>query len=285
MRRFLSLLALLLSVVGCSTTSSASGAAAMPRRPADRPVIEKKLIDKLSGEELTEARSFVKDGHTLPYRIHLPTNAEEGVIYPLVLFLHGSGECGDDNKKQLVHGVVPICRYAMKHGDAIVVAPQCPLGQRWVNQQWGTSSIRVTPLPSLSMYLTMCLLDELTVTLPVDRTRIYVTGLSMGGYGTWDIAARRSKLFAAAMPICGGVDERTASLFKDVGLRFFHGEKDAAVPVAFSRRMDAALTMADVPHGYTEYPNAGHDCWTRTYRNEEVLMWLFSKYRRPSERK
>ena len=106
-------------------------------RPADRPVAEVSAIAAMKGEQLTEKCSFEKDGYTLLYRRHSP-KCEPGVKYPLVLFLHGAGERGNDNTATLVHGVVPICRYAMRHGDAFVVAPQCPRGRKWVDQDWST---------------------------------------------------------------------------------------------------------------------------------------------------
>ena len=113
----------------------------------------------------------------------------------------------------------------------------------------------------------------------MDPTRIYVTGISMGGFGTWDIVTRKPDFFAAAMPICGGVDETAAALYKGLPLRFFHGSVDGAVPVEYSRRMDKALTAAGADHLYTEYPNVNHDCWTRTYANDQVLAWLFGQSR------
>ena len=247
-------------------------------RPADRPVAEVSAIAAMKGEQLTEKCSFEKDGYTLLYRRHSP-KCEPGVKYPLVLFLHGAGERGNDNTATLVHGVVPICRYAMRHGDAFVVAPQCPSGRKWVDQDWSTQSMRRPETPSAEMAAVMALMRELVATLPVDPTRVYVTGISMGGFGTWDIASRMPGFFAAAMPICGGVDETTAELYRGLPLRFFHGSVDGAVPVVYSRRMDKALADAGIEHGYTEYANVNHDCWTRTYANDDVLAWLFAQIR------
>lgn len=263
-------------LLGCSTEQPVAAL----RRPADQPVAEVKVIDKLTGDQLTAKRTFERDGYVLPYRLHAPMKPESGVVYPLIVFLHGSGERGSDNTRQLKHGVVPLCRYALKHGDAFVVAPQCPAGEKWVDCDWSQPAMKQPEQPSRSLQAVMDLLDELCATQPIDRTRIYVTGLSMGGYGAWDIVPRKPGFFAAAIPICGGVDEVTAPQFAGVGLRFFHGAADPAVPVGYSRRMSAALTAAGIPHGYTEIPKAGHDVWSRTYTNPEVLGWLFSKYRR-----
>ena len=208
-------------------------------RPKDMPVADVAAIDRMKGEELTQKRTFAKDGYTLPYRLHTPAKCEEGVRYPFVLFLHGAGERGTDNTATLVHGVLPICRYAMKHGDAFVIAPQCPNGRKWVNQDWSAKSMRRPETPSAEMTAVMALLREFVATHPVDPRRVYVTGISMGGFGTWDIVPRMPGFFAAMMPICGGVDETTAALYKDgVAIRFFHGGADGVVTPEFSRRMD-----------------------------------------------
>ena len=245
-------------------------------RPADAPVADVAAIGKMTGEELTTKCTFAKDGYTLPYRLHAPAKCEEGVRYPLVLFLHGAGERGNDNTKTLVHGVLPICKYAMKHGDAFVIAPQCPNGKKWVNQDWSAKSMRRPETPSEEMVAVMALLRDIVATHPVDPARIYVTGISMGGFGTWDIVPRLPGFFAAMMPICGGVDEATAALYKDgVAIRFFHGGADSVVTPEYSRRMDKALTAAGVAHGYTEYPGVNHNSWTQTYANDAILAWMF----------
>ena len=250
-------------------------------RPVDAPVGDVAAIGKMTGEELTTKCTFVKDGYALPYRLHAPAKCEEGVRYPLVLFLHGAGERGNDNTKTLVHGVLPICRYAMKHGDAFVIAPQCPSDRKWVNQDWSAKSMRRPETPSEEMVAAMALVKDFTATHPVDPNRIYVTGISMGGFGTWDIVSRMPRFFAAMMPICGGVDETTAALYKDdgVAIRFFHGGVDSVVTPEYSRRMDKALTVAGIAHDYTEYPGVDHNSWTQTYANDANLDWMFGRTR------
>ena len=267
-----------LAVCGCASKHMLTLIPVKVDRPADAPVAEVAAIDAKTGEELTEKREFVTDGYRLRYRIHTPAVCEKDVSYPLVLFLHGAGERGDDNTRQLVHGVVPICRYAMKHGDAFVVAPQCPEHRKWVNQDWSEKTMKRPNAPSEEMAAVMKMLDQLVRELPIDKGRIYVTGISMGGFGTWDLVARKRGFFAAMMPICGGVDEHTAKDYdckERLGIRFFHGGADDVVTPDFSRRMDKALTDAGVVHGYTEYPGVNHDCWTRTYADDENLFWLF----------
>ena len=277
-RRLIGGVLMTLAVAGCSSPRWAF----MPGcwlRAKDAPVAEVAAIDRMTGDELTEKCVFIKNDFMLPYRLHSPAKVEEKTRYPLVLFLHGAGERGNDNVKTLVHGVLPICRYAMKHGDAYVIAPQCPSGRKWVCQDWSKQSMRRPDEPSAELSAVMDLVRGFVETHPVDVSRIYVTGISMGGFGTWDIVPRMPGFFAAMMPICGGVDAATVPLFAregdGFGIRFFHGGADAVVTPEYSRRMDRALAAAGVEHGYMEYPGVGHDCWTRTYAGEANLAWLF----------
>ena len=120
-------------------------------------------------------------------------------------------------------------------------------------------------------------LDQLIAKKPIDTRRIYLTGLSMGGYGTWDLIARQPERFAAAIPICGGGDPATAERIKHIPLWVFHGDADSAVKVSRSRDMVAALKQAGGEPKYTEYEGVGHDSWTRTYKSPEIYEWLFSQ--------
>ena len=272
-----------LMIGGALVALVAAGCVSMGwKSPTDAPVADVTAIGKMTGDELTTKCTFVKDGYTLPYRLHAPGKCEEGVRYPLVLFLHGAGERGNDNTKTLVHGVLPMCRYAMKHGDAFVVAPQCPNGRKWVERNWSEKSMKRPETPSAEMAAVMALVKSLVARYPVDANRVYVTGISMGGFGTWDIVPRMPGFFAAMMPICGGVDENTAALYKDgnnLGIRIFHGGADGVVSTDYSRRMDKALTAAGIVHGYTEYLGVGHDSWTQTYANDANLGWMFGRRR------
>lgn len=251
-------------------------------RARDVPVAPLAEIDAKRGVDLTEKREFVKDGYTLRYRLHQPATLEPGTCHPLVLFLHGAGERGNDNTLTLIHGVVPICKYAMKHGDAFVIAPQCPNGKKWVNQDWSANTMVRPDSPSEEMAAVMALLEEFRGNPHVDPSRITVTGISMGGFGTWDIVSRMPGVFAGMMPLCGGVDDSTASSYSDksLGIRFVHGTADTAVDVGYSRRMDQALTAVGKAHDYIECPGVGHDCWTRAYATDDNLAWLFGNVRR-----
>ncbi len=219
-------------------------------------------------------------GAGLPYRLHRPPPAKPGVRHPLVLFLHGAGERGSDNQAQLVHGVLPILAYAAEQGEKLfLVAPQCPAEEKWVDVPWNTPSHTMPPQPSAPMKRVLGLLDKLMREEAVDPTRIYVTGISMGGFGTWDLLQRRPHLFAAAIPVCGGGDARLAGRFKTVPLWVFHGAQDDAVLPLRSRAMVAALQQAGGHPGYTEYPDTGHNSWAPTYADPAVLGW-FLKQRR-----
>jgi predicted peptidase len=229
-------------------------------------------------EALTAAETFkTSDGETLKYRLHMPEALAAGAKVPLILFLHGAGERGDDNARQLKHGVADLIRFSQTNGQAVVLAPQCPTGQQWVNVNWNALSHSMPSMPSAPMKLALLLLQEKLASLPVDPSRIYVTGISMGGYGAWDIVQRKPELFAAAIPICGGGDTRLATEIKRVPLWVFHGDQDGAVPVSRSRDMVNALKASDANVQYREYPGAGHDVWTRTYADTTVLTWLFAQ--------
>lgn len=219
----------------------------------------------VQAEELYQAKVYKNDkGEELKYRLLLPKGyAEDGkTSYPLVLFLHGAGERGDDNAAQLKHGAREFATDAsLAKYPAIVVAPQCPKGSFWTKQS----------------SLTRGLLEEIQKTYRVDNSRLYVTGLSMGGFGTWDLITGTPDLFAAAAPVCGGGDEKLAGKIVNLPLWVFHGESDNVVKPEQSRKMIAAIEKAGGKPKYTEYPGVGHDSWTQTYANPEFMEWLFKQ--------
>ena len=214
----------------------------------------------------------------LNYRIHTPENMDSKKKYPLILFFHGSGSRGNDNTRQLVNGVNDVLRYSETSGNpAIIIVPQCPKDKRWVNIPWKIPECTMPQEPSSPMKLVIELLKETMVKLPVDKTRIYVTGLSMGGFATWDIVQRMPDTFAAAIPICGGGDTKMAAVIKNVPIWVFHGGADKTVTTKYSQDMVAALKKVGSKVKYTEYEGVGHDSWTKTYTNNEVLKWLFDQ--------
>ncbi len=219
------------------------------------------------------------DGSTLKYRLLKP-QAALAQQTPLVVFLHGAGERGDDNCNQLIHGVAEFTHpERLATYPCYVIAPQCPTGQKWVEVDWSSSRNTMPETISQPLRLVLELVDDFIDSGRVDENRIYLTGLSMGGYGTWDALARRSNFFAAAVPICGGGDPTKVTLFKDVPIWSFHGDVDAVVPVSRSREMIEALRMAGASPKYTEYAGVQHDSWTQTYRTPELYRWMFAQQR------
>ena len=257
-------------------------------RPEDAPVKPESEIDAMTWSTLFPTAKTYADtaaSFDLPYRQHSPTTAD-GVKYPLVIFLHGAGEIGTDNEKQVKteNDVIPITKYAMKHGDAFVLAPQCPgasgsdYSLTWSGANWNNCPMTRLETPTKPMAALVKLIAEFVADNPVDPTRIYVTGLSMGGFGTWDLASRMSDTFAAVMPCCGGADPNAAALYNDgMAIRFFHGSSDNVVSPNFSRGMDTALTTAGIEHDYIEYSGVNHvDCWRKAYVDTDLnLEWLF----------
>ena len=225
-----------------------------------------------------EARVFDDRGFSLPYRLLRPKDAHGDRKYPLVVFLHGAGERGNDNTKQLVHGMNDFASdEIMAKYPAFVIAPQCPDGRRWVEVDWTLEAHTLPEEPSVSLVATLQLNESLQKEFPIDDRRIYLTGVSMGGFGVWDLLARRPELFAAAVPICSGCDPAHADTMKAVPIWAFHGEQDPAVKPKRSREMIEAIKAAGGDPKYTEYPGVGHDSWTRTYAEPAMYAWLFNQ--------
>ncbi|QQS35403.1 MAG: prolyl oligopeptidase family serine peptidase [Ignavibacteriales bacterium] len=192
------------------------------------------------------------------YLFFLPENySEEGEAFPLVLFLHGAGERGSDIEKVKAHGLPRLISEG-KNFPFIVVSPQCP-----ENQFWNTDMLAA-------------LLDEIESNYNVDKNRIYVTGLSMGGHGTWSLALQQPERFAAIAPVCGWSNPEKACTLKEIPIWVFHGAKDFVVPVSSSEQMVDKLKECGADVTLTIYPEAGHDSWTETYNNDELYKWLLS---------
>ncbi len=216
------------------------------------------------------------------YRLLKPANVEAGKTYPLVLFLHGAGERGSDNAKQLKYLPQLLATDAYREKlPCYVLAPQCRNGKQWVNVPWG--DVESSPLPkepSHQLRVVTSILERTLKEESVDRDRIYLTGLSMGGFGTWDLAARRPEWFAAVAPVCGGGDEATAKTLADLPVWAFHGGADNVVKPVRSQRMVAAVKEAGGEPKYTEFPGVGHNSWTPAYEKTELLSWMFEQRRK-----
>lgn len=210
----------------------------------------------------------------LPYRLYSPAAVEAGAKLPLVVFLHGAGERGDDNRAQVKHGVPAFLKLKTPH---FLIAPQCPKTKRWVEVDWSAASHKTPAEPSEPMTALLDLLPALLKELPVDPARVYATGLSMGGYGTWDLLVRRPQLFAAGAPVCGGGDETAAASIAKVPQWIHHGDQDNVVKTARSRNMVEALKKAGGMPRYSEYPGVGHNAWDKAYADPEFFAWLFAQ--------
>jgi predicted peptidase len=218
-------------------------------------------------------------GLSLPYRLFVPGGGSAQRSCGLLLFLHGTGECGDDNTAQLKNDALGFTRPEVQEGyPTIVVYPQCPLGMQWVDAPSidGTYCLTQTP-ESKALAASVKLLTALQAQHRVDPRRLLVTGLSMGGYGAWDVVARYPGMFAGVLAVCGGGDPAQAPLMRALGWWSFHGDRDQSVPVSGARRMIEALRQAGGKPRYTEVAGSGHDVWTVAYRDVEVMRWLLAQ--------
>ena len=206
---------------------------------------------------------------SLKYLLYLPKGYGEkkDQKWPLILFLHGAGERGDDLNLVKKHGPPKLVDQGREF-PFLVVSPQCPTSSWWPEQ-----------IDAL-----IALLDEVQSKYAIDADRVYVTGLSMGGFGTWSLATRYPERFAAIAPICGGGDRYLAGRLKNVPVWAFHGAKDPTVPVQASKDMVEALRKAGGDVQLTIYPEAQHDSWTETYNNPKLYEWFLS-HRRNAEKK
>ncbi len=238
------------------------------------------LVLPLRADEY-EPRTFTSpDGGSIPFRLLKPQDYDPAKKYPVVLFLHGAGERGADNQVQLKHGAGLFLKPDVREKYAcFVVAPQCPVEQKWADTDWKAEVVVQPPELSAPMKLVLAALDGLEKEFSIDRDREYVTGLSMGGYGTWDLLTRNPERWAAGIPICGGGDQTKAARAKDLAVWAFHGGSDPTVPVVQTRNMVAALKAAGGAPLYSEYPGIGHDSWTNAYQEPELLPWLFAQKR------
>lgn len=231
---------------------------------------------------------FEHEDQALPYRILFPDDFDPAKEYPLILFLHGAGERGNDNKKQLVHGASFFAADTNRQNyPAIVLFPQCPTDSTWDNVSFSYDSdgkrlfsFNPAGAPTLPLQLVMQLLDSLLNERWVDTERIYLGGLSMGGMGTFELLYRKPEIFAAAFPICGGgnpdlINEEVSS----VEVWAFHGQDDTVVPPELSENMIDAFLQAGVKARLTLYPGVGHNAWDFVFLEPDLLPWLFSVHR------
>jgi predicted peptidase len=231
------------------------------------------------------SRSTTVDASTYTYQVFVPRRPTRYTRAPVILYLHGAGERGTDGQLQTMVGLGPVVKARAESFPAIVVFPQAPPDSAW------------SGVPGRAA---MQALEAALREFGGDPTRIYLTGLSMGGYGTWNLALEHAGRFAALVPVCGGLhalhafpnirvtqvppddpDPYTTAAVRlaAVPIWLFHGEADRTVPVEESRRMADALRRAGAPVRYTEYPGVGHNSWESAYNDPELWRWLFAQRR------
>jgi predicted peptidase len=234
-----------------------------------------------------EKHWFIQNGDSLPYRLLLPENYDASKKYPLIFFMHGAGERGNDNELQLVHGAKLFLKEEVrKNYPAIVVFPQCPQNSFWSNVSFKADDngkrsfvFKADAAPTIAMKLANALLHQLLQQYQVQKKQVYIGGLSMGGMGTFEMVYRNPKLFAAAVPICGGGDAAIAKKVRKTKWWVFHGAKDDVVLPLYSEAMVAALKAAKASVKYTLYPDANHNSWDAAFAEPELLSWLFAQHK------
>jgi predicted peptidase len=245
--------------------------AAAPAAPASTGAAE----TAPAAPDVFEARVYRdSSGGELQYRLMKPEDYDSGRKYPLVVFLHGSGERGTDNLAQLKNGVRELLGSpeARAKYPCFAMVPQSPPSDAWSRRGYpdGVSDVSRRVLE---------VIQALEKEFSVDPQRLYIGGLSMGGFGTWDLISRYPGLFAAAFPICGGGVPDRAPLMKDIPIWAFQGGADPAVPPQMSRDMVEALQKAGGKPKYTEFPGVGHNSWTSAFSEPDFLPWLFAQKR------
>ncbi|HZY81928.1 MAG TPA: prolyl oligopeptidase family serine peptidase [Cyclobacteriaceae bacterium] len=234
---------------------------------------------------LFEKKLYISGNDTLRYRLLLPENYDKSKKYPLVLFLHGGGERGNDNEKQLLHCLPRFLEPAnRKNLQCIVIAPQCPLADSWNSAKTNrevTPPVRefdyTKPAPKalqMAIDATKSIIKEGSV----DKKKVVIVGLSMGGMGTFEAVGRYPKIFVAAAPICGGGDAKFYSKKQaKVDFWIFHGDADNTVDVKYSREMNERLKELKADVKYTEYPGVGHNSWNNAFAEGGFLEWLVKR--------
>ena len=206
------------------------------------------------------------DGHVSPYVVFVPHGYDGKKAVPVVLFLHGAGETKGGGKMPAEVGIGPAIKKREKTFPFLTVIPQ--------------SEKRTWKADSDDGKRALAILDEVTKSYKTDPKQTYLTGLSMGGFGTWSIAAAHPEKWAAIVPICGGGNTAAAEKIKGIPAWVFHGDKDTAVPVDLSRKMVEALKTAGGAPKYTEYPGVGHNSWDMAYAEKELFPWMLAQKRK-----
>ena len=225
-------------------------------------------------------KAVYKNANTvLPYRLYVPFNYDSNKSYPLVVNLHGAGLRGSDNERHLLMIDSLFKKKDLPADEAIILVPQCPADNKWVDTIWEFGSYSLANAPeSNELKAVVELVKELQSKYSVDEKRIYACGFSMGGYGTWNLLMNHPDLFCAGVAMCGAGDPTQTDILKDIPVWAVHGALDPTVPVQGSRDMVEAIKAAGGDKiNYTELPTHEHDVWTYTYNSTEIFGWLFQQ--------
>jgi predicted peptidase len=224
------------------------------------------------------------DAPPLGLRLRVPRGLKTGSLsdapdrrYPLVVFLNGSGVSGTDNRRQLSPPALSRFVGALRNPDALVLVPQCPWDIAWDTLEWkNADGPVVSNTPSIMLRSLFAAIDEIERIYPVDSSRRYLLGHSLGGFGAYQACVERPHFFAACVVVAGGFDPAAIGACRDTAFRVYHGARDANVPVEQGRRMAAALGAEGMRYIYTEYPDAGHDILPRVLTDDELVPWLYA---------
>ena len=236
--------------------------------------------EQLTDISLFEAHHHIEGNDTLPYRLCRSEKADtKAKALPLVIFLHGAGERGNDNCMQLKHCInyfledTVTSRYPF-----LLMVPQCPNDRRWVNTDWSLLEHTMDSVPTIELSCVMTVVDSLINCGAVDASRVYLAGISMGGFGVWDALQRWPDRFAAAIAICGGGDPAYAHAMKNIPVYIFHGMRDETVMPLRSLQMYKALKdVGNEEAVLVTYPELGHGCWDEAFSTPGLFKWLFEK--------
>ena len=232
----------------------------------------------INRDAMSQALTYTDETSSMPYRLYVPEDYDASKDYPVIVLLHGAGERGTDNAAQLVHVFDNLFKTHPATWDSIIIAPQCPSGKRWVETDWAKGDYDSSLIPEQQLGTVMKILETIQSQYSTDTDRIYAMGLSMGGFGTWNLLMNHSDVFAAGVPICGGADHRKAELMADVPVWTFHGTADGTVPYAGTETMVNAIKKAGGQKiTFTTYTGSGHNIWNTAAETEGLIDWLFAQ--------
>ncbi len=235
-------------------------------------------VIRLSAQQKGEfvSNKFVSENKdTLPYQFYISAGIDSSKTYPLIIWLHGKGERGNDNKKQLTLIKKWLPDSLDKSYPGFILAPQCAADKMWSKYDKLADRITFDTITPEIQKSIISLMDELGKIYPIDTNRIYIMGISMGGFGVFDMITRYPDRFASAIPICGGGDPEMIEVLIKTPIWAFHGEKDVVVDQRHT--VQIMKKIVDDEHILTLYSGIGHDCWNKAFKEKNLIKWLFSK--------